>query len=235
MGSDDRVKVTDTTQGPYCSTVQVYSVFPNGYVGTGSGFVIGPSAVATAAHCVYNKDCGGLATSVEIIPAKNGSLHPYGSTTVGSTQLVVSLRYQESSMSSDHDWAVVELAEPLGERTGWLGLKYPNSISDSYCGTFVYNTGYPSPGTTSGQSRDRHMFVGTGSVIDSYTYTFCGDWDASEGNSGGPVFIYDAERGYTAIGILTAGEGPNGSFYPESWSTATKITKAVYDLFISYR
>lgn len=233
VGNDDRVKVTDTTQTPYCNTVQVYSVYPNGYVGIGSGFVIGPSAVATAAHCVYNKDCGGLATSVEIIPAKNGSVHPYGSTTVGTKQLVVSLKYQElTSYNGDHDWAVVEMSEPLGNKTGWLGLYWQ---SGSYYDTLVYNTGYPEAGSTSGQSVDRYMFVGTGLVKSCDTYTFDGNWDATGGNSGGPVFMYDAQRGFTAIGILTSGVGTNGSSYPNAYSTATRITKAVYDLFMSYR
>ena len=58
VGSEDsRAPVSSSTIGPYCNTVFIRTYYEyNGatYVSCGSGFMIGPSAVGTAAHCVYN-------------------------------------------------------------------------------------------------------------------------------------------------------------------------------------
>lgn len=231
VGSDNRTRVNPTNVGPYCNTVQVHATFSGGVAKTGSGFMIGPSAVATAAHCVYDDNYGGNATSVTIIPAKNGSTYPYGSTT--SKKLVVSTSYK-TTKSTDDDWAVVELNDALGNQTGWLGLKWQSSTYDD---TYGYNTGYPSPDAMDGQANDRYMFLGTGNVKSSSTYTFKGDWDASAGNSGGPVFAYYSDLGYTAIGILTSGSAgsTDGSSYPTAYSTATRITQSIFNLFMTYR
>ena len=62
-----------------------------------------------------------------------------------------------------------------------------------------------------------------------------GDWDASGGNSGGPVFIYDSSLGYTAIGILTGG-GDDGPIYDlDTYTLATTITSDMLSLFLEYR
>lgn len=230
VGTDNRTRVNPTTVGPYCNTVQVYATFSDGTYKIGSGFMIGPSAVATAAHCVYDSGHGGNAASVTITPAKNGATLPYGSTTF--KKLVVGTNY--TAGNANNDWAVVELNDALGNKTGWLGLKWQ---SGSYNDTFVYNTGYPSPDTTEGQQKDRYMFKGTGYVKSTSTNTFKGDWDASAGNSGGPVFAYYSDLGYTAIGILTSGSAgsTDGSSYPTAYSTATRITQDMYNLFMSYR
>lgn len=231
IGVDNRSKVTNTTSGPFCNTVLVRSTFPDGHFSVGSGFMLGPSAVATAAHCLYKSGCGGLATSVTVIPAQNGKSQPYGNDTItSSNSLVVSTKYQ-SGGGPDHDWGIIELNKPLGNQTGWLGLRWQTA---SYDNTPVSNTGYPNPETTEGQEENRFMFVGSGYVRSSSTYTLNGDWDATAGNSGGPVYAYYADTGYTAVGILTAGSA-DGPSYPTAYTTATRITEDLFNLFVSYR
>ena len=189
--------------------------------------MLGPSAVITAGHCVYNDEHEGLATSVLIIPAKNGTLEPYGRTTASG--LVVNPDYMVSG-SRDDDWAIVELNDDLGTQTGWLGLQ----ANGAYINASVYNTGYPKPGTAEAQNDSQtYMLLGTGYVMNIYPDTFRGTWDASNGNSGGPVFIYDTSLGYTAIGILTAG-GPDGPSYPDAYTMATTITSDMLRLFKEY-
>lgn len=94
VGVDNRFKISTTTDGPYCNTVYLETTYSDGYEGIGSGFVIGPYAVATAAHCLYSEDHGGYAVSVKVVPAKNGTTEPYGSETVSSaSSLVVSSEF----------------------------------------------------------------------------------------------------------------------------------------------
>ncbi len=242
--TDSRVPVSITTVGPYCNTVYIYSHFThNGgsYYGIGSGFVIGPSAVGTAAHCVYNSEFG-LADYIEIVPAKNGTLEPYGQETISSPvigdNVVISAEYLQTRSSED-DWAVIELNSQIGNQTGWLGLRWQ---SESYNNTFVYNTGYPAVVTDYEQDTyERNMFIGTGNIISCGTKYLRGDWDATGGNSGGPVFANYSDTGYTLIGILTAGSAVGTDFNDygvgenEAYTYATRITEDIYNLFISYR
>lgn len=146
--------------------------------------------------------------------------------------LVVSWEYTQTG-SADDDWAVIELNTPLGNQTGWLGLRWQ---STSYNNTFVYNTGYPSASSTEEQLADAsYMFVGTGYVRESGNKYLKGDWDATGGNSGGPVFAYYNNTGYTLIGILTGGSTIQNSAYPSSYTFATRITENLYNFFNSYR
>lgn len=232
VGEDNRTRVTNTTTGPYNSTVYMTATFSNGSKSTFSAFMIGPSAAVTAGHCVYDSDKGGVATSVTAIPGKNGSSNPYGSAT--SSKIIVSPQY-EAGAGTNYDWAIIELNSAIGNKTGWLGIRWQ---STSYNDTYIYNSGYPSASTTVGQLSDQsYMFVGRGYVKSTDTYTFIGDWDATGGNSGGPVFSYYNDTGYTLIGILTAGSGTNtdGSGYPIAFSKATRITQDMYELFVEYR
>jgi glutamyl endopeptidase len=230
IGSDNRTRVNPTDAGPYCNTVYVQSTFSNGSTIIGSGFMLGPSSIVTAGHCVYNNNS--LATSVTVIPARNGSINPYGSAT--STSITVSPQYITGG-STSHDWAIVENDSALGNQTGWLGLRWQTA---TYNDTYVYNTGYPTPSTTPGQTAGQsYMFLGSGYVESSSTNILNGDWDATSGNSGGPVFAYYSATGYTAIGILTSGSAPStdGSSYPTAYTTATRITQDMFNLFVQYR
>lgn len=194
--------------------------------------MIGPSAIATAGHCVYDKKYG-FASYVEVFPAKNGSTEPYPS--ARSSNILVSTAYVFNGLVND-DWAVVELNSKVGNQTGWLGLKWQTA---SYNGQFVYNTGYPTgTGAPSGQnSSNPYMYRGTGYIKESNTYTLKGNWDSTGGNSGGPVFAYYSDTGYTVIGIVTNGSATStdGSNYPTAFTTATRITETVFNVFKSYQ
>lgn len=231
VGSDNRTKIDNTAVGPYCNTVYVSMTFSDGKTYRGSGFMIGPKAVVTAGHCLYNRDKQEYATSVTVIPAKNGNTEPYGSATASARNLIVSSDYI-SKGGADYDWGIIELDTDLGSKTGWLGLR---TQGDSYDNTYVWNTGYPT--VVNGKNVGTTMYVGKGYVKSSSTYTFKGTWDASGGNSGGPVFANYESTGYTAIGILTTGSADStfGEQYPTAYSTATRITNDMYNLFIQYR
>ncbi len=235
VGTDNRTVVSNTAIGPYCNTVFITASYNNGKTYRGSGFMIGPNAVCTAAHVVYSAADGGYPTSVTVVPAKNGTSEPYGSETISASanNLVVSSNYI-SNNGPDHDWAIVKLSSNLGNLTGWLGLKWQTA---SYNSTYVYNTGYPTVVNGIDVSSAHQMYVGTGVIMQSNTYTLKGTWDASGGNSGGPVFANYSGSGYTAIGILTSGSNDStfGNHYPDAYSTATRITKQLYDLMVSYR
>lgn len=53
----------------------------------------------------------------------------------------------------------------------------------------------------------------------------------------GPVYAYYSDSGYTAIGILTAGSSnsTNGGEYSYAYTTATRFSKNLYGLLMTYR
>lgn len=75
---DDRVRITNTTAVPWRRICALRIEFPTGAVYRGTGFLIGPRALATAGHCVYLHNQGGWARRVEIIPGANGASAPLG-------------------------------------------------------------------------------------------------------------------------------------------------------------
>lgn len=56
-------------------------------------------------------------------------------------------------------------------------------------------------------------------------------------NSGDPVYAYYDSTGYTAIGILTSDSEDTtfGESYPDAYSTVTRITEDLFNLFVHYR
>ena len=58
-----------STTYPWSSVVLVLATFPNGFIGTGSGVMVGRNDVLTAAHVVFRPAWGGAATFVEVLPA----------------------------------------------------------------------------------------------------------------------------------------------------------------------
>lgn len=82
LGTDDRVRITKTADIPWRRICALRITFPTGAVYRGTGFLIGPRAVATAGHCVYLHNQGGWARKVEVIPGSDGSTKPFGSAEV---------------------------------------------------------------------------------------------------------------------------------------------------------
>ena len=78
IGSEDRQVITNTKVGPYISTCYIEAYWGNTSY-RGSGFMIGPNAVVTSGHVIYNSSLGGWPTSCKVWPARDGDNKYYES------------------------------------------------------------------------------------------------------------------------------------------------------------
>jgi V8-like Glu-specific endopeptidase len=75
---DERSRVADTWAPPWRWVCSLDVTWPDGEFGRGSGTLVGPRQVLTAAHCIYrSRDAAGPA-SVYVAPARAGRTDPIG-------------------------------------------------------------------------------------------------------------------------------------------------------------
>ena len=220
--------VSDATAGRYRNTVRILARLEDGGTSYGTGFMIGPAAVATAAHCVYNSEFGDdcIPTSITVIPApyyEANSSNPSISAT--ATGFVMNSNWM-NDFDSKYDWAIIKLNANIGNNVGWLGLRYQESTYDN---TAIRVQGYP---VWINGVFNTTMYYTNGTITNSQTKILKSNDTCTEGGmSGGPVYIYLSGNGYTAIALLQ-GAAPRGS---PTHNVFTHITEDLYDDFVSYR
>jgi V8-like Glu-specific endopeptidase len=249
IGADDRLHVNDTTAIPFrwiCSvSVQRLVKRPShnektGLAPAGSGVLISPRHVLTAAHVLHSVDRssdGSIAAEYEpllvhVAPARDGNSKPFGEFEAKSW--AIHPKWDPKAPLARYDYAVITLDTEVGnQKFKSLGNKplgfwgsaqdggstlidsLPAPLSRSLIGTRVVTAGYP-------QSRKQEMWCAagvfsTGSAQVDAQLTRAGQvaqWvaansvfkitaDATEGQSGSPVWVVDNGKRYL-IGIIEA-------------------------------
>ncbi|MDR0964301.1 MAG: trypsin-like peptidase domain-containing protein [Clostridium sp.] len=224
IGTDDRISIPSPDEsGEYRNTVYISTTL-NGITYGASGFMIGPNAVATSGHVVYNATHGWI-TSATVTPARRSSnpISPYGT----ATAIAYECGYNYANGgSADDDWGIIYLDSNIGYSVGWLGLRWQSA---SYNDSSVSLIGYP--GQVNGTDTETmHKSVGT--IAESSNRTLrSADLDTSTGNSGGPWYRYYDSTGYTAISIHRGWILNNNTYYNDS----TRIDQWLYDKLVSCR
>lgn len=176
FGPDDRRLYRDTSYPWGCVGLISNS---DGY--TGSGVLVGRNIVATAGHMVpWNSDNNGWIKFVPDDFLGLGSL--YGQNVF--SYAVEASGYNTNQHVTGYDWAILKLAQPLGDMIGYMGYNgYSNDWQDRAWWTVV---GYPSgagPMWQGGISiNDDDEDSNDGQELESETA------DITGGNSGGRVF-----------------------------------------------
>lgn len=235
IGHNDIVPVVNPAVGPTRAVVAI-SDGQDRLLGT--GFLVGPSTVVTAAHVVYDRDTHMYRTPVQVAPARTNNTKPFGSQTVSITQCKVSDYYLEGDWRDD--WAVLYLSSPIGNTTGYLGLHWQNDFTN----TPVICYGYPdkvypeylpnyNPGTDSHLLIDVDfiMYYSIGTIYNTDSpILYAGDWDNTAGFSGGPlVLLPPGSSNYCAMGINCRGNYEE-NHYGDYLYDPTDYTKGTYSL-----
>ncbi|MDE7360641.1 MAG: trypsin-like peptidase domain-containing protein [Oscillospiraceae bacterium] len=195
---DTRYKITNTTKKPYSSICLLEIFWTNGEHGFGTGCLVGPDLVLTAAHNTFKRARGGKTTRINIFPGYNGDLNvPYNK--VYGEYMAKDIYSPPSWYSYEKtvdDWAIIKIGDPsgnpttIGNTTGYLGFDY---ISEGgLTGVAAFVTGYPGDKKTSDIGRT--MWRGGGYItrspqdpVDKKYYLIYYDCDTDQGNSGSPV------------------------------------------------
>jgi V8-like Glu-specific endopeptidase len=121
--TDDRTLVDYTNiDGRF---VQIESTFSNGTTLQGSGVMVGPNDVLTAAHTFYSHENGGLATNVVVTPSSFNDYKPFGSVSADHFYLTEEWSLEKSFQ---YDYGVISLSSEIGYQTTWMNYGYINDL-----------------------------------------------------------------------------------------------------------
>ena len=204
IGSDDRITINNPSQYPYSAIAYMEAEGHCGCEWTGSAFMVSPSWLMTAGHCLYCTDHNEWAKTIDFYfgykSRKNCYYRYEGRWTAWVSNAVVS-----GGNYSQDDYGYVKLEKRVGDKTGWFGMRM---LSDSEISYSWYNVvGY------------RHGVIkrdyGMATVKNSKQIDHNADTEG--GYSGCPIFDDD----YYAVAINTS------HYIDESANIGRRITSAL--------
>jgi glutamyl endopeptidase len=209
--SSQQVVVPDTTLFPWRASAALRITVPGqSEVFNGTGWFIGPYALATAAHAVFPREFGGhigWASSIEVIPGLNGDSNPPPFGVFRSTSFFCPNGWQDSG-DTRVDYGAILLEQSVGSEVGTLGYA---TYSDQDILQSVANlTGYPvdppnansSPGT---------QWYGAGAVSHVDETFIYYNLDTLPGESGSAVYRNIGDQSFVmAIHEAVIGDSDRG-------------------------
>ena len=167
-----------------------------------TGFLIDEKKVMTAAHCLYDFPEGRWRAPFEIHFIAGYQFEEYRiHSRVVAYEKASGVRPLEKVdlNYAITDWAILTLAEPIGLKAGWLGLKMPDGrfISSVKAGrTRLFQAGYSA-------KRPHAMTVSGNCRLDSVHRSglvLAHGCEVLHGDSGSPLLIYENQRLF-AVGL----------------------------------
>ncbi len=162
----------------------------------GTGWFVGPRILVTAGHVVYIKGSGvpgrdGWVKRMTVMPGRNGSSLPYGSTTSSRFWTV---NGWANNGDDEYDYGAIILSTSLGNQTGWFGFgNWPNLD-----GVGANISGYP------GDKPSGTQWYAGRNVASATSRKVFYDIDTAGGQSGSAVYRF-ANGGRYGIAIHAYG------------------------------
>ncbi|UUX94463.1 serine protease [Aquabacterium sp. J223] len=194
---DDRVPVPNPAALPWRCICHLVMQGMHSVDVFGTGFLVGPRTVVTAGHNLFSHQVGRGPRSVIVIPGRTGDQAPFGFYEAQAADVHPQWR---AGASRDHDYGVVWLKEPIGQRVGWFGTAvYDDAALQRLV---INNAGYP------GDKRIGTQWFNAGRVLGTGARTLEYGLDTAEGQSGSPIFHLDARDQRIVVAIHAYGLCP---------------------------
>jgi len=207
---DERVPEVNTEAGPWSGVCQLVINMGGGRRAVGTGFLVSPTCVLTAGHCVHQGESGSFFESVEVIPGCRGNSKPFGSQT--SSNLKATDAWKQAGVMAE-DYGVIVLPREFGpnENGAIPAILSVAVLSDEALKSgSVYVSGYPADKAFGTQWSDADP------VADVKPQRLFYNVDTYGGHSGSPV-LFGGSRG-PVVGVHNYGGCNNKS---------TRVTDAV--------
>ncbi len=207
IGADERIPIPDATIYPFSAIAYLELYNEAGELfAVCSGTFIGPDALLTAGHCLWDSAGGKWnASRIRVVPAKAEAAEPFGSEY--ATDWWVPDGFLDAAGSVDFDWGLVRLPDNrLTRDTSWLPVAVLTTASLQSPSFTPAIVGYPvdKPAQTMwGQSRLAF------DAVEAYRLFY--DIDTGGGQSGSAIWSLNPGKtlGYV-VGIHTQGSGGAG-------------------------
>jgi len=199
IGWDDRLRVAATTDYPWNTFCYLGATFPGGATSRGSGCLVGPNMVLTAAHVVYNFGTRRFVSGVLIAPGQTQAaanatvVRPHG--TRNFLFVAAETRYTTGGAAAD-DYAAVFFSTPFNGVSTYMPVEF-NSAPAA-----VNLAGFPS--SLLGETDSQAMWWGYGRVTQVESRLLRYEADATAGNDGSPLFA-DTMSGRRLVGVHSFG------------------------------
>ncbi|MBQ7371716.1 MAG: trypsin-like peptidase domain-containing protein, partial [Blautia sp.] len=185
VGTDDRIIISDPSRYPYSAIAYMDVHARCGCTWTGTGFMVGPSGMLTASHCLVCTQHGQTADIIDYYFGlqPNGSYYYKYSNEFtywyGTNFSVGDGTYGYTDQNMEWDYGYIKLQERVGDTTGWFGL----SAKDDFTldGSYYEVAGY----------RDWQLKSDINLLTVSNSNLVTHLADTQPGNSGGPIFDFD--------------------------------------------
>lgn len=183
LGSiDSRIRVLRPTSWPWRVNGHLSLIFNDHSKYVGSGTLVGPRHVLTAAHNLYDRETKAIPEKIIFYPGESPQKAPWVGT---ANTIILHPRYRKTrNCKKEYDIGMVILEEPLGEKLGHFGLMSPEEAGIKPETATI--AGYPG---NPGRGRCMYWMEGgiTGYSKDGRRIFY--DIDTSPGQSGSGVWV----------------------------------------------
>lgn len=193
IGTDDRWKITNTSQYPYTTIARITVEYQDGTAACGTGAMINSRLLATAGHVLINSN-GSHPKSIRMQFGQNGSYVYYDTSSISS--YIYRTGY-ETNRPTEADYGFVVFKDnTVSSITGHMGIVTSPSISDK-----LYTAGYP------GAMGYYYMYAATGNIVSMTDDLIYHDMDTQPGQSGSPVYIIGTNGYPYLVAMHSSGAG----------------------------